>query len=332
MKCISCGRKIGLLRRLVRSRFCCSEHRKAHGIASARTLRDIEDLNGDDEWESNALWRSSRLTEDEKKPGRDEATVILGVLAGGFVVLALVGGTMGHGGGGGGGGGGVSIPAPAYTLSTPRPGFLSRLLGPIFQGRTTMALHTNFQHSLSDWVAAKDQRAWSFGDGYARPTGLRLWKESTALSDYEFEFVGQIQRRGMSWAFRAPDLHNYYASKLTIDGAGSQLNAGLVRFVVLGGRECERVELPIPITLSRGVDYHVHLTVRGTRFLTSVNGQLVSSWSDSRLNMGGVGFFSEDGDMAAVKWASLTERDSMLGRLASYFSLISFPVTPSPVP
>jgi len=330
MKCISCGRKIGLPRRLVRSRFCCAEHRKAYQTGSARALRDIEDVCGDEEWASNALWRSTRLTEDDKKhPSRDEATVILGVLAAGFVLLALVGGTVGHGGGGGGG---VAIPAPAYALNTPHPGVVSRFLGRVFQGRTTMALHTDFQHSLGDWVTAKDQRSWGFSDGYARPTGLRLWKESTALSDYEFEFVGQIQRRSMSWAFRAPDLHNYYASKLTIDGAGSQLSAGLVRFVVLGGRECERVELPIPIALSRGTDYHVHLTVRGTRFLTSVNGQLVSSWSDSRLNMGGVGFFSEDGDVAGVKWASLTERDSVLGRIASYFSLITFPVTPSPVP
>ena len=308
----------------MRSQFCCAEHKKSWRTGSARALRDIEDVCGDEEWSSNSVWRSTRLTQDENKhSGRDQTIVVLGVLAAGFVMLAVVTGGVG------GGGGGKAGPATVYALKTPRPGFFSRVFGRIFQGRPTLALHTDFYRGATDWISARGGRPWSFSDGYARPTGLRLWRNSTSLSDYEFDFVGQIQRHSMSWAFRAPDLRNYYASKLTIDGPPSQPNAGLVRFVVLAGRECERVELPIPITLARGIDYHIHLTVRGSRFLTSVNGQLVSSWTDSRLHMGGVGFFSEDGDEAAVKWATLTERDSALSRIASYFSLIEFPLAPA---
>lgn len=323
MNCLFCGRKIGPLRLLLLSRFCSAQHRNAHRAASARALRDMEDLCGDDEWSSNAVWRSTRITRDEsKQSGPDQTMIILGLLAAAFVALALL-----SGGPGGSSGGGRIGPSAIYALHTPRPSLLSRMLGRAFQGGAATELHTDFHHSLGDWVSTHGERPWSFSDGYVKPTGLRLWKESTSLSDYEFDFVGQIQRHSMSWAFRAPDVQNYYASKLTV-GPGSQAMAGLVRFVVLDGRECERVELPIPISLSRGTDYHIHLTVRGSRFLTSVNGQLVSSWTDSRLHMGGVGFFSEDGDMAAVKWATLTDRDSVLGRIASYFSIITFPVAP----
>ncbi len=137
--------------------------------------------------------------------------------------------------------------------------------------------------------------------------------------------MGQIDHKSMDWAFRAADLHNYYATKLVMTRPGPLPNAGLVRFVVLDGRERERVELPLPLTIERGVDYRVRVSVRGNRFLTSVNGQLISSWMDSRISRGGVGFFSEDGESSVLKWVSVSERDSFLARVVSHFSLITFP-------
>jgi hypothetical protein len=71
------------------------------------------------------------------------------------------------------------------------------------------------------------------------------------------EFMGQIERKSIDWAFRASDVRNYYATKLIITKPGPLPNAGLVRFIVLDGRERERVELPLPLTLERGVDYRV---------------------------------------------------------------------------
>ena len=168
--------------------------------------------------------------------------------------------------------------------------------------------------------------------GEVRPTSLRVWKPSTSLSNYEMEFMGQIERKSIDWAFRASDVRNYYATKLIITKPGPLPNAGLVRFIVLDGRERERVELPLPLTLERGVDYRVRVSVRGGRFLTSVNGQLVSSWMDNRLSRGGVGFFSEDGESSLLKWVSVSERDSFLGRIVSHFSLITFPTAAVAMP
>ncbi len=46
---------------------------------------------------------------------------------------------------------------------------------------------------------------------------------------------------------------------------------------------------------------------------------------DSRISRGGIGFFSEDGESSMLKWVSVSERDSFLARIASHFSLITFP-------
>jgi len=72
----------------------------------------------------------------------------------------------------------------------------------------------------------------------------------------------------------------------------------------------------------------VHVSIRGNHFLTSVNGQLVSSWTDNLLSRGGVGFFSDNGESSVLKWVSVSERDSVLARIASHFSLITFPTAP----
>jgi hypothetical protein len=140
------------------------------------------------------------------------------------------------------------------------------------------------------------------------------------------EFVGHVEKRSMNWAFRAADFKNYYATKLTVASRSNALaNAGLVRYAVIDGKERDRVEVPLPITLNRDTDYRVRVSIRGARFLTSIDGQLVSSWSDNRISRGGVGLFADIGESAAFKWLSVTERDSFWGRLASHFSIIVFP-------
>ncbi len=216
-------------------------------------------------------------------------------------------------------------PLPDTTLH-PNQGGFGQLIGNLIQNNTSGTLRDDFHGGLSGWEGLRSSASdWNLQGGEVRPTSLRLWKPSTSLSNYELEFLGQIDHKSMDWAFRAADLHNYYATKLVITRPGPLPNAGLVRFVVLDGRERERVELPLPLTLERGVDYKIRVSVRGNRFLTSVNGQLISSWMDNSISRGGVGFFSEDGESSVLKWVSVSERDSFIARIASHFSLITFP-------
>jgi hypothetical protein len=315
MICLYCRKKIGRLRRLSDKEFCCADHRKKLASKSARAVREAEDLYGFDE---TIAWKNITQTKPEEKGERRTgfATTIFAALAVVFVMLALSDLPTGAPRA-------VVSPLPGSNPKGATGGFgqtLSRLLS------SKAAMREDFQSGIGNWEGFKSLTSdWSSDSGRVRPTSLRLWKPSTSLANYEMEFLGQIDRKSIDWAFRASDLHNYYATKLIITKPGPLPNAGLVRFIVLDGRERERVELPLPLTLERGVDYRVKVSVHGSRFLTSVNGQLVSSWTDNRLSRGGVGFFSEDGESALVKWVSLSERDSFLGRIVSHFSLISFP-------
>jgi hypothetical protein len=62
----------------------------------------------------------------------------------------------------------------------------------------------------------------------------------------------------------------------------------------------------------------VKVAIKGDRFITTVNGQVVDSWTDSRHRRGGVGFFSEPGEKAVLRWVAVSEPKSMLQRLMSF--------------
>ena len=322
MVCSYCRQNIGLLRRLKDQQFCCDEHRQKLASRSARALREAEDMYGFDE---NRLptWRSITQVKPEDKAERRSGygATIFASIAVVFLLLAL-----------------SQLPSgsPGRRSASPLPdasshrsqGGMGQMLTSLIQSQASGNLREDFSRGFTDWEGLKQTGLdWSQGGGDVRPAGLRVWKRSTTLSNYEMEFMGRIERKSMDWAFRAPDLRNYYATKLVITKPGPLPNAGLVRFIVLDGRERERVELPLPLTLERDTDYRVRVSVRGDHFLTSVNGQLVSSWTDNRLSRGGIGFFSEDGESSVVKWVSLSERDSFLARIVSHFSLISFPTS-----
>jgi len=320
MVCLYCRKQIGTLRRLKDSRFCSDEHRKKWTTGSARALREAEDLYGFDGAPA-VSWRNITQVKAEEKTGRSGfAATIFASLA--LVFLLLAASQLPTNGPSR-----KSVSAMPDT-SPVRPGSaFGRLVSNLLPGTGSGTLRDDFHSGAANWEGLKSMASdWTTTNtGTVRPTSLRLWKPSESLSNYELEFMGQIEHKSMDWAFRAADLHNYYATKLIITKPGPLPNAGLVRFIVLDGRERERVELPLPLTLERGVDYRVRVSVQGGRFLTSVNGQLVSSWTDNRISRGGVGFFSDDGESALVKWVSLSERDSFLGRIASHFSLIAFP-------
>jgi hypothetical protein len=278
-------------------------------------------LYDEDSWKRGAGWRSS--TEKESRPAPGRGITVMGLAAAALIVLALVGlpgGSSAPGPHAATAGGGGYVPPGSGSQ-----GFADRLRLHIGSSGSA-TLRSDFHSSMSDWVGSASAASdWAEADGFVRPGRLRLWRPSAGLSNYDMEFLGQVERKGMSWAFRAPDLRNYYAASLRLAHGPDFPNAGLVRSVVLDGREADRIEMPLPLSLERGVDYRIHVSVRGDRFLTSVNGQLVSSWTDSRIGTGGVGFFSDAGESAAIRWVTVSERDSLLGRILSHFSLLLAP-------
>jgi hypothetical protein len=322
MVCLWCGKKVGLLRSMMDREFCSQVHRKLASQSPDRIAKEI-DVTAD--YDLTELWAVEKENRKQSRPGG------VGQAIGVFLVLglmAVVAVGMATGGAGGGSSNRPALPGLSPTASTANSTW-SDFFRSTWRSHSQVTLTNDFSRGINDWVGHRNQgkHDWSLDPSGLRPGRIKIWSKSTSLSDYDMEFLGQIEQKSLGWAFRAADIKNYYGSKLVLAGrgAGGSPNAGLVRFITVDGREQERTQMPIPITLERGVPYRVRVSVEGSRFVTTVNGQVVSSWSDSRIRRGGVGFFSEDGDVSTVRWVSLTERDSMLGRLLSHFSLIQAP-------
>ncbi len=187
------------------------------------------------------------------------------------------------------------------------------------RNHAAVRLNDNFQGGLKDWKSFSSSNSdWSFNHGFVQPGRLRLWKESLGMTDYQMEFVGQIEKKGLGWAYRAVDADNFYATKISIAKPGPLPTADMVRYATIGGKQSNRVSLPLPMVIRNDTLYRVMLTVKGDNFSTMVNGQMVDTWSDSRLRAGGIGFFADKGEVSSLRWVTVSHRDNILGRMLSF--------------
>ena len=94
----------------------------------------------------------------------------------------------------------------------------------------------------------------------------------------------------------------------------------IVRYAVVDGRPGPKTQLPLPMVVRNDMMYRVRVSVQDDTFITSVQDQVVDVWSDSRLKSGGVGFFSDKGDFARLRWVEVSHQYDMLGRLCAYLA------------
>ena len=323
--CFLCGKKIGFLRSLTDQQYCSSEHRREARFASAQVLRD------EDELETWVIEKSKNKKKTFGMPGAtagQTASIFAFLTVGGLLVAAIYLPSPG-----------TSYPPPMSLSPESKVGFLQRTgdaISAAVRSSAPVTLHHDFHTGLGDWatVALKgggnvdDPRNWiasASAPELIRPGSLRLWTKSVSLQNYQMEFMGQMEKKSLSWAFRATDQNNYYAAKLVMTKPGPIPNASLVRYVVMNGREWPRVQTSLPLTIERGVNYRVRMTVQDDTFVAYVNGQAVGKWSDTRLRHGGVGFFSDDEDSQQISWVNLSERDSFMGKLLAHFSFFVVP-------
>ncbi len=198
---------------------------------------------------------------------------------------------------------------------TMRPGDLIRLT---IQRRAVYELNDNFHAGLASWEGKGFAKTWAYDkEGFVRPGHLALYKPSHDMSDYKVEFLAQIERKSVGWVFRAEDEQNYYAMKLAVTEPGPRPLVALVRYAVVDGKRESHGETPLQVMMHNNRPYRVSVDVKGNRFLTSIEGQVVDSWSDDRLKSGGVGLFSEGSEKARVYWLKVTKNSDFLGKLCS---------------
>jgi hypothetical protein len=188
--------------------------------------------------------------------------------------------------------------------------------------RAAVAFADDFRSGLDAWDSKSNlTTSWSYdAAGFVQPGPLAIFKPTIEMSDYRFEFLGEIDQRGMGCAFRAADLQNFYAVKFVVVKPGPLPLVHLVRYAVIDGKEGPHVEKPLPITVRKDMLYRVLLDVRGADYTIMAQGQVVDFWSDNQLRRGGVGFFCNRGEKARVRWVEVSHQYDTLGRLCAYLA------------
>ncbi|MGD1091578.1 MAG: hypothetical protein ABSB35_06235 [Bryobacteraceae bacterium] len=221
----------------------------------------------------------------------------------------------------------VSVSAPASTagieknvqqaVSTELVTFRRSMLD-----RAAVALDEDFRSGLDDWVSRNDATAeWSFdATGFVQPGPLALYRPSLGLTDYQLQFLGMIDKKALSWVVRAADFQNYYVVKLVVNKPGPLPIIGVTRYAVINGKPDSRVDSIAPVDARSDMLYRVRLDVNGDTFVLVVQGQVIDSWSEPRLQHGGVGFFSARDESSRVRWVQVTHQYDMLGRLCAYLA------------
>jgi len=309
---------------MVDRQYCCVEHRKEARLASANVLREEED-----EAELWSVARSREKHTSRRASNQNASIFAFAVVAALLLLILMRGGQSGEASG---------VFPSVSTAPGAKPTLLGRAgdtIAALVRDSAPVTLHHDFNSGLSEWTTAAlkagskvdDPHDWKVpGAPSLIPSGsLRLWSRSTTLHNYQMEFQGQLEKRSLSWAFRASNPENYYAAQLVMTRPGPLPNAGLVHYVMLNGHEADRVQLPLPLTLARGESYKVRVLVQDDHFVTYLNGQAISAWTDKRLTRGGIGFFAERDDEQRVSWVNLSERDSFIGRMLAHFSLLIVP-------
>ncbi|MCC6341644.1 MAG: hypothetical protein IT166_05565 [Bryobacterales bacterium] len=276
--------------------FCSSDHRKRFRTSSARALRDAGELLADyDDYLAVIEQPEQKKPKSMGSKFSMVTAAMIGLIIG--ISLWIVPASP------------VPIPSGQLRYSlTSNP--ISQTIRSWIPDAPKINLRQDFRMGLGDWTGGSGGPV----SGALQTDGMRLWKPTLKLADYQMEFQTAIEKRAVGWAFRATDLRNYYASKITVGGKDGS-RAEIERFVMMMGKEYDRVKLPIPVPIRADTLYRVRVRVKGDLFSTSVDGQVIDSWRDRRLRKGGVGFFADKGEMASVRWVSLSEADGFFSRL-----------------
>jgi hypothetical protein len=134
--------------------------------------------------------------------------------------------------------------------------------------------------------------------GQARGRHITMYRPSLTLSDYRIEFQARIESKSIGWVFRAVNPNNYYVMKIQQSGPG---RLELAKYLVINGSQRLFSTVQLPADIHADALLSIRVDARGPRFVTSVQGQPVDTWTDDQLKSGGVGFLNDRGERAHVQ-------------------------------
>ena len=185
--------------------------------------------------------------------------------------------------------------------------------------RAAVALDEDFRAGLSDWTnRGGSAPSWTTDpSGFVRPAALALYRPSAGMVDYQMQFLGTIDRKGLSWVARAVDFNNYYAIRLAVLTPGPLPTIGVTRYAVIHGIPQKRVTTPLLMRAQADTVYRVRLDIQGDHYALWIQDQPVDSWSEPRLGRGSIGFFSEADAGSRIAGVHVRGHYDMLGRLCA---------------
>lgn len=188
----------------------------------------------------------------------------------------------------------------------------------LMQERAAVVVQADFAQPIEGWFGPRDwSREWTRAGRAVRVGQLAIYRPSVDLTDYVFEFEGQLDRT-LGWVFRASDLNNYYMARLVPGGEASQLM--LERSVIVAGEQSHRVQVPVRDRFDLSRPVRITLEASGSDFKTSINGRVVDFFHDELLPSGGVGLTGQPDDRPRIQWMAVRHHDDLLGKVCGWLA------------
>jgi hypothetical protein len=130
---------------------------------------------------------------------------------------------------------------------------------------------------------------------------ISLFRPSMSMTDYRFEFRGQIEKKAIGWIFRASNSKNYHVAKIEIIKPGLNPIVALVKYSVIKGQEGTHTQVMLPNEFKMDSTYKIRMDVQGDKFTTYVQEKLVDYWISDQVKTGGAGFVTDRGERAQIK-------------------------------
>jgi hypothetical protein len=159
------------------------------------------------------------------------------------------------------------------------------------------SLEERFDAGWKNWSGGHG--SWTVDAAGARTGSLALFTPSLEWQDYELEFFTRIENRSVTWVYRAAGLNDYYMAALTgLPGKGYAFTHRTVH----RGKPGAASTAPVSILPNAKSAYLIRMRIAGNQFSVSIDGQLIETWTDTKLSTGGVGFMGAPEDRARIYW------------------------------
>jgi hypothetical protein len=141
--------------------------------------------------------------------------------------------------------------------------------------------------------------------GFNHARELVVYRPSLKATDCRFEFNWRLDTPSVGWVFRAKDTANYYAMRIKLLKPGPSPTLSVEHFAVYGGTEGAHSEKVLVLSRNDPV-LHIRMEIVGPSFTLYIGETAADYWTDTKLAVGGLGFFQEWHQGSDVEWVRMS--------------------------